>query len=109
VLFAAPTPQEVVGRFHMLAIDETGSLHSPQYAFEPLAYDVVSESGVPSAWELRQTSTDYPDDVRLTYLRLPDLDPRVADLARQVTSAATNNYDRASAIQNYLRSNFRYT
>jgi transglutaminase-like putative cysteine protease len=109
VLFAAPTPQEVVGRFHMLAIDETGSLHSPQYAFEPLAYDVVSETGVPSAWELRQTSTDYPDDVRLTYLRLPDLDPRVADLARQVTSAATNNYDRASAIQDYLRSNFRYT
>jgi hypothetical protein len=43
------------------------------------------------------------------YLRLPDLDPKVAALARQVTSSATNNYDRAAAIQNYLRSNFRYT
>ena len=109
VLFAAPTPQEIVGRFHLLNVDETGSLHSPQYAFVPLAYDVVSEAGVPSVRELQRASTDYPEDIRLVYLRLPDLDRKVADLARQVTASATNNYDRAAAIQNYLRSNFRYT
>ena len=109
VLFAAPTPQEVMGRFHMVDVDETGSLHSPQYAFVPLSYDVISETGLPSARELQRASADYPDDVRLVYLRLPDLDPRIADLARQVASTATNNYDRATAIQNYLRNNFRYT
>ena len=109
VLFAAPTPQEVMGRFHMVEVDETASLHSPQYAFAPLTYDVVSETGLPSARELQHASTDYPDDVRLVYLRLPDLDPKIAELARQVTSTATNNYDRATAIQNYLRSNFRYS
>jgi transglutaminase-like putative cysteine protease len=109
VLFAAPTPQEVMGRFHMVNVDETGSLHSPQYAFAPLAYDVVSETGLPSARELQRASTDYPEDVRLVYLRLPNLDPKIEDLARQVTSTATNNYDRAAAIQNYLRNNFRYT
>ncbi|MGA2072154.1 MAG: DUF3488 and transglutaminase-like domain-containing protein [Terriglobia bacterium] len=109
VLFAAPTPQEIVGRFHLVNVDETGSLHSPQYSFVPLAYDVVSEAGLPSVRELQRASTDYPEDIRLVYLRLPDLDRKVADLARQVTSSATNNYDRAAAIQNYLRSNFRYT
>jgi transglutaminase-like putative cysteine protease len=109
VLFAAPTPQEVMGRFHMVDVDETGSLHSPQYAFAPLAYDVVSETGLPSARELQRASTNYPDDIRLVYLRLPELNPKIADLARQVASTATNNYDRATAIQDYLRDNFRYT
>ena len=50
-----------------------------------------------------------PEEVQLLYLRLPDLDPRVADLARTVTAAAKNNYDRAALIQSYLRKNFRYT
>ncbi len=109
VLFAAPTPQEIMGRFHLVNVDETGSLHSPQYAFLPLAYDAVSEAGLPSVRELQRASADYPENIRLVYLRLPDMDPKVAALARQVTSSATNNYDRAAAIQNYLRSNFRYT
>jgi protein-glutamine gamma-glutamyltransferase len=109
VLFAASTPQEIAGRFRLVNVDETGSLHSPQYAFVPVAYDVVSEAGLPSVRELQRASTDYPEDIRLVYLRLPDLDPKVADLARQVTASATNNYDRAAAIRNYLRSNFRYT
>jgi transglutaminase-like putative cysteine protease len=109
VLFAAPTPQEIIGRFHMVDVDETGSLHSPQYAFAPLTYDVVSETGLPSARELQRASTDYPDDVRLVYLRLPELDPKIAELSRQVSSGATDNYDRATAIENYLRNNFRYT
>ncbi|MGO8732436.1 MAG: DUF3488 and DUF4129 domain-containing transglutaminase family protein [Terriglobia bacterium] len=109
VLFAAPTPQEVMGRLRLVNIDETGSLHSSQYAFAPLAYDVVSETGLPPVRELQRASTTYTDDIRLVYLRLPDLDPKIADLARQFTSAATNNYDRATAIQNYLRANFRYT
>ncbi len=109
VLFAAPTPQEIVGRFHLVNVDETGSLHSPQYAFAPLAYDAISEAGVPSVRELQRASRDCPENIRLVYLRLPDMDPKVAALARQVTSSATNNYDRAAEIQNYLRSNFRYT
>ncbi len=109
VLFAAPTPQEVLGRFHLVNVDETGSLHSPQYAFLPLAYDVVSETGLPSARELQHASTKYPDDVRFVYLRLPDVNPKIAELARQVTLNATNNYDRAKAIENYLWDNFRYT
>ena len=109
VLFAAPAPREVAGRFHILNIDETESLHSPQYASVPLAYDVVSETGVPSTSELRKAPATYPDDIRLVYLRLPDLDPQIAELARQITSTATNSYDRAVAIQDYLRNNFRYT
>jgi hypothetical protein len=71
---------------------------------------VVSDAGVPSARDLRDASTQYPDEVRLIYLRLPhQMDPQVGDLARRVTASATNNYDRADALQTYLRANFQYT
>ena len=65
VLFAAAAPREVTGRFHLLDVDETGSLHSPQYAFLPVPYDVLSQTGVPSARELQQASQKYPDSIRL--------------------------------------------
>jgi transglutaminase-like putative cysteine protease len=109
VLFAAPAAREVMGRFHLLDVDETGSLHSPQYAFAPFVYDVLSQTGVPSARELQRASSKYPDDIRLVYLRLPDLNPKIAPLARQITSTESNNYDRAVAIQDYLHDNFKYT
>ena len=42
-------------------------------------------------------------------MQLPNLDPRVAQLARQVTASAGSNYMRAKAVEHYLQSNFGYT
>ncbi|MFZ0961183.1 MAG: DUF3488 and transglutaminase-like domain-containing protein [Terriglobia bacterium] len=109
VLFAAAEARELSG-VRLLNEDETGSLHNPMNVSVPYAYDLVSDTGVPPARELRNSPTQYPDQIRLIYLRLPhQLDPRVGELARTLTSAATNNYDRAAAIQSYLRNNFQYT
>ena len=109
VLFAAAEARELSG-VRLLNEDETGSLHNPMNVSVPYAYDLVSDTGVPPARELRNSPTQYPDQIRLIYLRLPhQLDPRVGELARTLTSAATNNYDRAFAIQSYLRNNFQYT
>lgn len=109
VLFAAAEPRELTG-VRLLNLDETGSLHNPQNLSVPFAYEVVSDTGVPSARELRSASTKYPEDIRLVYLRLPHtMDPRVVELAHTLTASATNNYDRAFAIQTYLRNNFQYT
>jgi len=109
VLFGAAEVRELSGQLRLLSIDQTRSLHSPQHSYAPFAYDVVSETGLPSPDQLRQASGDYPRELRLVYLRLPDMSPQVRDLARQVTARAGNNYDRAMAIQDYLRGNFRYT
>lgn len=109
VLFAAAEPRELTG-VRLLSQDETGSLHNPQNLSVPFAYDVVSDIGLPPARELQKSSTQYPDEIRLVYLRLPHtMDPRVSELARTITASATNNYDRAAAIQLYLRSKFKYT
>ena len=109
ILFAAAEARELTAQVRLLSLDQTGSLHSPQNANLPFAYSVLSEAGLPPARELRKAPDKYPDAIRLIYLRLPLLNPQVGELARTVTASATNNYDRAAAIQSYLRTNFRYT
>jgi protein-glutamine gamma-glutamyltransferase len=110
VLFAAALPRKLVGKIHMLALDETESLHNPQHAFSPIQYEVFSQVGIPPAAALRADLDSYPADFRRLYLRLPPkLDPRIKELAENITPTASNNYDRSLEIQNYLRNNFGYT
>ncbi len=109
VLFAAAEPRELTG-LRLLSMDESGSLHNPQNISVPFAYDVISDAGLPSPRQLQSASREVPADIRLVYLRLPhQMDPRIGELARTLTASATNNYDRAAALQSYLRDNFKYT
>ena len=109
VLFAASVPREVQGRIRLVSLDQTNSLHSPGHSYLPLRYEVVSDTGVPSASELRSASTDYPAEIRRIYLQLPELDPRIAELAREVTAAAATPYEKAVTIEQHLRNRFTYT
>lgn len=57
-----------------------------------------------SITELRQAGTDYPDWIIKRYLNLPDKVPdRVISLAHEVTATAPTPFDRAKAIESYLR------
>jgi hypothetical protein len=59
--------------------------------------------------ELRESESSYPDWVTERYLQLPeDVPTRVLNLARELTFPYTNPYDRAVAIEKYLRT-FPYT
>ena len=108
-LFMAAVPREIRGPFRRLALDQTDSLHKPNYVSRPMGYEAVSNLGRPTQAELRSASEGYPAEIRLTYLQLPDLDPRIRELAAQLTAEFDNNYDRAGALERYLRDNFRYT
>lgn len=110
VMFAASVPSEVTGRLRFISYDQTLSLHNPIHGNAAYGYDVISDPELPTPAELRRASTDLPGDLRLIYLRLPEkIDPRIAGLAQQVAASAGNNYDRAFAVQTYLRNNFRYS
>jgi len=62
-----------------------------------------------NANQLRAAPTTYPDWVRRQFLVLPDSVPeRVLALARDLTASEPSTYDRALAIQDYLRK-FPYT
>jgi transglutaminase-like putative cysteine protease len=72
-------------------------------------YTVVSETSGADEASLRAAAPSYPQYIRERYLSLPSSMPsRVHDLALRITAQATNNYDRARAIESYLRTNIKY-
>ncbi len=72
-------------------------------------YTVVSRVSVADEDSLRAASSDYAPWMQSTYLQLPsDLPERVRTLAQQITAGETNAYDKATAIEQYLREHIRY-
>jgi transglutaminase-like putative cysteine protease len=109
VVFGAAVPREVTGRIRLITQDQTESLHSPGHSYAPFSYEVLSDTGLPSPDELRHASAEYSPEIQRVYLQLPELDPRIAELARQITAPAANSYDRAFAIEQYLQNNLTYS
>jgi transglutaminase-like putative cysteine protease len=72
-------------------------------------FSVYSISPVFGEEELRNISGNYPDWVSERYLDLPDEIPdRVYQLAEEITAGQPSVYDKAAALEQYLRS-FPYT
>jgi transglutaminase-like putative cysteine protease len=100
---------DLLTRHGYLVIDATGSIFRPAAGDMAVRYEGVSALPLYSAGTLRQDSTNYPQDLRLTYLQLPHLDPRIPALAAKITAGARTPYDKAAAIENYLHANYGYT
>jgi protein-glutamine gamma-glutamyltransferase len=97
-------------RHSYLAIDSTGSIYNQSRNMGQIRYQGVSLLPVARPPEARFAGADYSAEIRATYLQVPDhLDPRIPELARKITAAADNPYDKALAMESYLRTNFGYT
>lgn len=74
------------------------------------SYQAIAAVPMASEDQLRQAGATYPSWVRTRYLDLPDDVPdRVLSLARDLTATQPTPYDRARAIEKYLRTSFAYT
>ena len=83
---------------------EVVSLRSGVRLRPGLQYTVVSSVSIAEGQLLRQAGTDYPGWVA-RYLQLPpELPQRVKDLAVDVTQGQDNPYDKALAIERFIRS-----
>ncbi len=104
--FSVPVEAEVLEYKGQVGSGEEILFAYARYVLEPGAtYSVISYVLDPDAPSLRNASTDYPDWVRKYYLQLPaDFPDRVRQLARDLTLAYDNPYDKAKAIERYLRS-----
>jgi transglutaminase-like putative cysteine protease len=89
--------------------DSTDSIYNPFHNYTAVRYAGFSRLPGLDPLKLRAAGTDYPDDIKETYLQLPELDPRIVPLAEQITARRTTPYDKAAAMELYLRSKYGYT
>jgi transglutaminase-like putative cysteine protease len=109
VFFLAPWPHSVRGEYGMLAADAGGAVYDFDSQHAVSRYEATSDIATPPPNELRLAKHEYPAYISATYLRLPILDSRIPPLAAQITGSVTNDYDRAVAIEQYLRKGYGYT
>ena len=110
VFFLAASPQILEGNYSLVAMDTGGAVFDLDGEHPVRRYEATSNVTQPPADELRNASGFNPSVVSSGNLELPStLDPRIPRLAEQITSSAKNNYDKAVAMESYLRTKFGYT
>ncbi|MBE2222910.1 MAG: hypothetical protein IAF02_15300, partial [Anaerolineae bacterium] len=110
IIYAAP---EVVGSNRQMFVDSTldeagneivSAMRSRFVLSLGDQYEVFSSISTADVQSLQAASTDYPDWVTDTFLQVSDeLTPETLALAAQLTADFDNPYDKATAVQNYLR------
>ena len=111
VLFGAPRILAIQGRLPFVRIDSEGAIQTRPHDQEKIFYKVYSDTAAPAPNVLRSDPLDYLVPAG-RYLQLPgEADPRIAALAKSVTSkaGARNGFDEARAIEQYLRDNYQYS
>ena len=110
-LFAAQVAFRLRGPLATVFKDaSTGALSSQGFKGRT-GYSVSSDISLPTEQELR---LDAPaasgETISQIYWQTPSkLDPRVSELAHDITRNAPTPYDKARAIENYLKTQFLYT
>lgn len=121
-IFVAARPVILRGRFSeevgrpagnprpgYLLADSTGSFFNPERNIVKLRYEGTSRIPAISPIKLRNAPRIFPNPILATYLQLPPLDPRIPQLARQITAGLHSEYDKAVNVRNYLMAHYSYT
>jgi len=92
------------------AVPEVLSVTSRRGKFESGdSYQVLSAISRAGPEELQNAGTDYPLWVSERYLQLPpSLPQRVSDLASRVTAGSDTPFEKAKALEQYLRNSYPY-
>ncbi len=67
-------------------------------------YHIEVQQPIVSEQRLRETSNEYPDEVKETYLQLPpSLPERVKTLAQEIVKGEDRVYDQVKAVESFLK------
>ncbi len=120
IFFLASMPLRINGNYRSIAILPDGSVMNRQASAtfrsdsaNPQAIGIyfgVADTRNPEPVVRDSNSRDYPPRMVLLFTQVPaHLDPRIGQLAQQITANSTSNYLRAKAIEGHLQANFGYT
>jgi transglutaminase-like putative cysteine protease len=96
-------------RRNYLYRDSSGSLKNPFHNFVSVRYTEISQLPALNRAQLETAGTDYPPGITDVYLQLPEIDRRIPELARSATQHALTPYDKAAALEVFLKTKFSYT
>jgi len=108
VFFLAPWGRRVMGVYRALQVDPGGAVYDLDSQHAVTVYEADSDIARPSALQLRLAGGSLPQSVS-AYLQVPALDPRIPQLAVQISASASNDYDKAVAVETYLKTHYGYT
>jgi protein-glutamine gamma-glutamyltransferase len=109
VFFLAPWGRRIRGAYRAMAVDSGGAIYNADARHPISSYEAESDLTQPSAARLRNAGNDFPA-FTAPYLKLPPrIDPRIPGLAAEKAGSASSEYDKAVAIDRYLRTNYGYT
>ncbi len=91
--------------------DEDAEVYTPKMTMRDEGYSVKSIIPYIDVEKLRETKSSglSVNDFRLYTALASDVSERVKSLAMEITKGQSNDFDKAKAIENYLRQNYKYT
>ncbi len=106
---AAARPVAVFTANRQVAFDDHSTALLLEHRTEA-GFEYVVNSVLPTfdSETLRTAPTDLPGALAERYLQLPELDPRIYELATELTQESATPYDAALALQNFFRTEFAY-
>jgi len=109
VFFLAPRASRVSGTYRLLSADSAGAVYNLDSQRPITRYEADSDIALPKPSQLREAAGELSAPYLSQYLQLPLLDPRIPRLAAEIAGQAPNTYDKAAALEKYLKSHFGYT
>jgi len=101
----------IYGSLPSVEVDRDESLFTRFRPLQRTEYEVLSEVPNPR-FHANPIAADspIPPDIQAKYLQLPDkLDPRVRQLASEITQPGSSSREKASIVEAYLKRNYKYT
>jgi len=109
VVFTCHKALAISGDIGYLERDYSNSFYTPRQAYSKLRYAVVSDIAQPDPTRIPIALPTPPEAIRKIYLQVKDLDPRIANLAREVTQSIPHPYGKAVALEKYLKTHYGYS
>jgi len=109
VVFASHKVLAISSDLGFLQRDSSGSLFTIRHDAQKVRYRAVSDITPPDSDLIPAQMAPIPEAIRSTYLQLPQLDRRIAELAREVTTAVPHPYQKAIVLERYLRNSYDYS
>ncbi len=109
VFFLADRPESIQGNYRHISTDAGGAVYNLDLDRPIGRYEADSALPTPDSSDLRLAGNAVPRDMDSNYLQLPPLDLRISKLAEEITATSPSNFEKAEALENYLRTHFAYS